>query len=89
MSEAKPAEQSGGVVPEFEDLKVAIRTIKIANPEMGVAKVGWFAFFLLSVAADTERSNACFLQQSVGPHRFCSRLHAQNGSSPCRSISEM
>lgn len=44
MSEApadgsKAADQSGGVVPEFEDLKVVVRTIKLANPDMGVAKV--------------------------------------------------
>jgi hypothetical protein len=33
------ADQNGGIVPEFEDLKVVIRTIKLANPDMGIAKV--------------------------------------------------
>ena len=35
---SKAADQSGGVVPEFEDLKVVLRAIKLANPDMGVAK---------------------------------------------------
>ncbi len=34
------ADQNGGIVPEFEDIKVVIRAIKLANPDMGIAKVG-------------------------------------------------
>lgn len=39
MSEAVETEKKEDVVPEFEDLKVVVRTIKLASPEMGIAKV--------------------------------------------------
>ena len=30
-----------GIVPEFEDLKLCIRTIKEGNPDMGYSKVSF------------------------------------------------
>ncbi len=32
-------EKSGSIIPEFEDLKICVRTIKEQNPEQGIAKV--------------------------------------------------
>ena len=38
-SSQPPADKAGGVIPELDELKLCIRTIKDENPEQGIAKV--------------------------------------------------
>jgi hypothetical protein len=56
------ADKSGGVIPELDELKLCIRTIKDENPEQGIAKVNFnWVLSMLKQKQMPPKRNLCQL----------------------------